>query len=89
MATDIEFGTKTVQARAMIVRALASEVPFAWVTADHIKGEVYGQDTELRLWLEAQDVAHMLSCKSTQTVITADATWRRAANLVAELPARS
>ena len=31
----------------------------------------------------------MLSCKSTQTVITADATWRRAAELIAELPARA
>jgi SRSO17 transposase len=50
---------------------------------------VYGQDTELRLWLEAQDVAHVLSCKSTQTIITADATWRRAANLIAELPTRA
>jgi SRSO17 transposase len=82
---EVEFAKKTVQARAMIARALAAGVPFAWVTAD----EVYGQDTELRLWLEAQDVAHVLSCKSTQTVITAEATWRRAANLVAELPARA
>ena len=82
---EVEFATKTVQARAMIARALAAAVPFAWVAAD----EVYGQDTELLLWLEAQDVAHMLSCKSTQTIITADATWRRAANLIAELSARA
>ena len=82
---DVEFATKTVQARAMIARAVAADVPFAWVTAD----EVYGQDTDLRLWLEAQDVAHVLSCKSTQTIITADASWRRAATLIAELPARS
>ena len=82
---DVEFATKTVQARAMIARALAAGVPFAWVTAD----EVYGQDTDLRLWLEAQDVAHVLSCKSMQTIITNDATWRRAANLIAELPTRA
>lgn len=82
---DVDFATKTVQARAMIARAVAADVPFAWVTAD----EVYGQDTDLRLWLEAQDVAHVLSCKSTQTVITAEATWRRVAELVDELPARS
>ncbi|WP_432574036.1 IS701 family transposase [Kineococcus sp. SYSU DK005] len=82
---DVEFATKTVQARQMIARALAADVPFAWVTAD----EVYGQDTELRLWLENQDVAHVLSCKSSQTIITAEATWRRAAELIAELPARA
>jgi hypothetical protein len=31
----------------------------------------------------------VLSCKSTQTIITADATWHRAANLIAELPTRA
>jgi SRSO17 transposase len=45
---DVEFATKTVQARAMIARALVAEVPFAWVTADHVMGEVYARDTDLR-----------------------------------------
>ena len=45
----------------MIARALAADAPFAGVTAD----EVYGQDTDLRLWLRAQDVAHVLSCSNT------------------------
>ena len=81
---DVQFATKTLQARAMIARALDAGVPFAWVTAD----EVYGQNTELRLWLE-QEVAHVLSCKSSQTVITAEATWRRTAQMIAELPARA
>jgi SRSO17 transposase len=78
---DVEFATQTVQARALV-----AGVPFTWVTADHMMGEVYGRDTDLRTWLEAQGVAQVLSCKSTQTVITAEATWRRAAELVAGLP---
>ena len=53
---DVAFATKTVQAREMIARALAAGVPFAWVIAD----EVYGQDSDLRLWLESQGVARVV-----------------------------
>jgi SRSO17 transposase len=35
----VEFTTKPLQAQAMIARAVAAGVPFAWFTAD----EVYGQ----------------------------------------------
>src|SRR5689334_19746370 len=43
-----EFETKPRQAMAMLARAFAAKVPFAWITAD----EAYGQVKYLRLWLE-------------------------------------
>ena len=49
---DVEFTTKPRQAQAMISRAIAARVPFAWVTAD----ETYGQAKWLQAWLEVQDI---------------------------------
>jgi len=45
---DVEFATKPAQAQAMIGRAVAAGVPFAWFTAD----ETYGQAKWLQAWLE-------------------------------------
>ena len=43
-------------------RALESGVPFGWVAGD----EVYGSDRNLRLWLEREDIAHLLAIKSNE-----------------------
>jgi SRSO17 transposase len=45
---EVEFATKPRQAQAMISRAIAAGVPFAWFTAD----EAYGQAKYLQAWLE-------------------------------------
>ena len=52
---DISFQTKTQLARRMLERALESGIPFGWVAAD----EVYGNDRNLRRWLERADVFPM------------------------------
>lgn len=59
---DVEFATKGALAQAMLERALVAGVPFGWVTGD----EVYGGDRRLRLWLEEQDLAHLLAIKATE-----------------------
>ena len=42
--------------RAMLARAFAAEVPAAWVTGD----EVYGNDGDLRRWLEGEQRPYVL-----------------------------
>lgn len=61
---------------AMLARAFAAEVPFAWITAD----EAYGQVTYLRLWL---------ATKVNDTLVTTGGREARADELIAGLPARS
>ncbi|SEG91984.1 DDE superfamily endonuclease [Thermomonospora echinospora] len=82
---QVEFTTKPRQAMVMLGRAPAAGMPFAWVTAD----EVYGQVKYLRVWLEEHDAAHVLATKRNDTLITATGGQARADELVAELPARS
>ena len=43
-------------------RAVESGVPFGWATGD----EVYGNDRNLRLWLERRDIPHVLAIKSNE-----------------------
>ena len=59
-----EFATKPQQARAMIERAVAAGVPFAWFTAD----EAYGQNPGLRAWLEEQDIAYVMATRCDDEV---------------------
>jgi SRSO17 transposase len=59
---DVEFLTKPKLGRAMLARALAAGVPCAWVTAD----SVYGSDSTLRRWLEAQSLGYVLAVTSGQ-----------------------
>src|SRR5215207_11705659 len=47
---EAAFATKGELAQAMLARAFAAEVPAAWVTGD----EVYGNDGDLRRWLEGE-----------------------------------
>ena len=46
----------------MLERAVGSGIPFGWVTGD----EVYGNDRNLRLWLERRDLPHVLAIKSNE-----------------------
>ncbi len=59
---SIRFRTKPQQAQVMLERALESGVPFAWFTGD----EVYGSDRNLRLWLEREEIPHVMAIKSNE-----------------------
>jgi SRSO17 transposase len=61
---EIRFATKPVLARPMIGRALANGVPARWVSGD----SVYGNDGKLRLWLEEQNLAHVLGVSGNHYV---------------------
>src|SRR5918994_1155640 len=54
--SGIAFATKPKLGRAMLARAHAAGVPFAWVTAD----SVYGADYALRRGLQDRPLAHVL-----------------------------
>ena len=56
------FRTKPQLAQLMLGRTLESGVPFAWFTGD----EVYGSDRNLRLWLEREEIAHVMAIKSNE-----------------------
>ena len=58
------FRTKPQLAQLMLRRALESGVPFAWFTGD----EVYGSDPKLRLWLEREEIPHVMAIKSNEKV---------------------
>ena len=69
----VAFRTKPQLARRMLERALESGVPFGWVTGD----EVYGNDRNLRLWLERRDVPHVLAVRSNEKLwAETDRGWR-------------
>ena len=59
---DVVFRTKPQLARLMLGWALESGVPFAWFTGD----EVYGSDRKLRLWLEREEIPHVMAIKSNE-----------------------
>jgi SRSO17 transposase len=81
---DAEFATKPRRAQAMIARAVAAGVPFAWFTAD----ETYGQAKWLQAWLEERDIWYVMAIRRSDTV-TAPEGERRADALIAALPSRS
>ena len=58
----VRFRTKPQLAQLMLERAVQSGVPFGWVAGD----EVYGNDRNLRLWLERRDVPHVLAIKKNE-----------------------
>ena len=59
---SVRFRTKPQLAKLMLGRALESGVPFAWFTGD----EVYGGDRKLRLWLERQEIPHVMAVKKSE-----------------------
>jgi SRSO17 transposase len=81
---QVEFATKPAQAQAMIARAAAAGVPFAWFTAD----ETYGQAKWLQAWLEERDIWYVMAIRRSDT-LTMDEGEQRADALIAALPSRS
>ena len=59
---EVVFRTKPQLAREMLERAVAAGVPFRWVAGD----EVYGNDRNLRLWLESAGIPHVLAIKRNE-----------------------
>ena len=59
---SVRFRTKPQLAQLMLGRTLESGVPFAWFTGD----EVYGSDRQLRLWLEREEIPHVMAIKSNE-----------------------
>jgi SRSO17 transposase len=78
---DVAMATKTVLAQRMISRAVEAGVPFGWVTGD----EAYGVDTKLRMWLESEDIAHVLAVAKNSMVVTMQLTKARVDRVIAEL----
>ncbi|GAC1397144.1 MAG: hypothetical protein NVSMB56_12160 [Pyrinomonadaceae bacterium] len=64
MPEAVKFATKPHLARLMIARAVEAKVPFLWVTGD----AVYGNDRRLRVWLEEQDIFHVMAVGVQQHV---------------------
>jgi SRSO17 transposase len=81
---EVEFATKPRQAQAMIARAIAAGVPFAWFTAD----EAYGQAKYLQAWLEERDVCYVVAIRRSDTFTTSTGE-QRADALIAAAAARS
>ena len=81
---EVGFVTKPRQAQAMIARAAAAGVPFAWFTAD----EIYGQAKYLQAWLEDQDIWYVMAIRRSDT-LTMPEGERRADELIAALPAQA
>jgi SRSO17 transposase len=63
---DVVFRTKPALAKAMIERAHAAGVPFAWVAGD----EVYGGDPKLAAWLEDHRIGYVLAVSCDHQVRT-------------------
>ena len=62
MPEGIFFLTKAQLARRMLQWALETGIPFSWVDGD----EVYGNDRNLRLWLEREGIPHVLAIKRSE-----------------------
>ncbi len=62
MPESVGFRTKPQLAQLMLERALASGVPFGWVAG----AEVYGNDRDLRRWLEREGIPQVLAIRSNE-----------------------
>ena len=82
---DVKFATKPQLARRMIERAVAAQVPFAWVAGD----EVYGDNGPLRSWPEQQHIAYVLAVACDHRVPAGARRTVRADELAARLPRRA
>jgi SRSO17 transposase len=79
---NVRFATKPQRAKELILRALESGLPVAWVTGD----EVYGADYHLRIALEEREQPYALTVSAKQAIWGG---WqqRQARDLVAAEPA--
>ena len=77
----VAFATKPELAQRMLERAFAAAVPAAWVTGD----EIYGDDGDLRRWLEAGHHPYVLAVSAHHPVWQAGA-QERADQLIAAVP---
>ena len=59
---EVGFATKPALARRMVARAIAADVPFAWVLGD----EIYGSDRRLRIDLEQQERPFVLALRGNE-----------------------
>uniref|UniRef100_UPI0038D5113D IS701 family transposase n=1 Tax=Streptomyces europaeiscabiei TaxID=146819 RepID=UPI0038D5113D len=66
------FATKGELARRVVLRALASALPIAWVTAD----SAYGQEWGFRRFLEESGVSYALAVPKSQQVKSLAGIWR-------------
>lgn len=78
---EVGFATKPEQLRAMLERAIAAKVPFAWTSAD----EAYGQNRELRSWMQGEDLHYVMATKCNDVVDSTDGP-RTVKDLVAAVP---
>jgi SRSO17 transposase len=81
---EVQFATKPELARRMVERAFAAGVPGAWVIGD----EIYGDDSDLRHWLEAEHHPYVLAVSCNHAV------WdkgkqERVDTLIASLPSEA
>ena len=76
---EVKFATKPALSRKMIERAQQAGVPFQWVTGD----EVYGNDGQMRRWLEGRKISFVLAVSSQYRVFYEGA--RRWASEIATL----
>src|SRR5216684_3928101 len=60
----VHFQTKCELARQMVERVHLAQIPIAWVVAD----TVYGNNLDLRTWLEAQGYPYVLAVACDETV---------------------
>jgi SRSO17 transposase len=75
------FATEPQLAQHMLQRALMTGVPARWVTND----SVYGNDGQLRAWLEAQSLAYVLAI-SAKAYVRLGGQPRQVSTLVTDLP---
>jgi SRSO17 transposase len=79
---EVRFATKPALGRRMIERAQQAGVPFRWVTGD----EVYGNDSQMRRWLEGRKTFYVLAVSCQYQVFYDGA--RRWASEIAKLLAQ-
>jgi SRSO17 transposase len=78
---EIVFATKPQLAQSMLARAIATDIPFGWVTAD----EVYGNQRPLRVWLEQSERHYVMAVASNQYVWNHDLRQITVAKLAAKV----
>ena len=81
MPDKYEFATKPQLARVMLQRAFDAGVKLAWVTGD----SVYGDNRELREWLEQREQAYVLALSGKESVWL-EASQQRIKTILAEAP---